>query len=121
MDYCPLCGNKADVCLPNWSGGKYSIKCKGCGEFTTNKITIDELDRLRLAGSPRIKELQYSIDIANEPWYITWSQQLGIIVLESGPPQEMTKQEKKLRRKGVTVTASIKKRIVKSEDEPDKA
>ena len=103
MENCPLCGIKASIISPEWSGGVILIKCAGCGEFSTNKITIDEIGALRAEGNPRIKELQCSIEMAEHPWYITKSPKLGIIVLELGPPQQMTKREKKLRRRGTHI------------------
>ena len=122
MENCPICGIKASVIPPEWSGGRILIKCSECGEFSTNKITIDELDALRDEGSPRIKELQYSIEIAEHPWYITKSPRLGIIVLESGPPRQMTKRDKKIRRRGAYVTTGPHINIIAhSDNDPNDA
>lgn len=118
MENCPLCGNKASIIPPEWSGGRIQIKCAWCGEFSTNKITINELDALRAEGSSRIKELQQSI--AEHPWYITKSQRLGNIVLESGSPRQMTKLEKKHRRRMSEKGSSINiGRIYRSDNDPN--
>lgn len=93
--------------MPEWDGGRYYIKCKSCGVFSSNKITIDELDVLREKGSARIGELQYSIANADHVWNITRHQTLNQITLESGPPREMTKRDKKLKRRGKTVTVGL--------------
>ena len=116
MNYCPLCGNDADVTLPEWSGGKYSIKCTSCGDYTTNKITIDELDALRMGKSKRIQELQYSIAIAKERRYITKSQRSGMIVLETGCSKPVTKLQKNLRRKGKIGSDVFQVNCIKSHD-----
>jgi hypothetical protein len=40
-------------------------------------------------------------------WNITKHQRLDQIVLESGAPREMTKREKKLKRRGTSVTVGL--------------
>ena len=95
MEKCPLCGNKASIDLPEWIGGRFSIKCNDCGEFATNSIVITELERLRAEASPRIGEIKYSIEIADHLWYLNWSQRLGMIILEAGQPRELTKHQKR--------------------------
>lgn len=120
MVNCPLCGIKATIVSPEWSGGRYLIRCAGCGEYSTNKITIDDLDSLRAAGNPRIEELQYSIAVAKYPLYVTKSQRFGGIVFESGPPRQMTKRQKKHRRRNVAVPFSGSINLIsKSDDDPD--
>lgn len=122
MESCSLCGVKATIVSPEWSGGRYFIRCAGCGEYSTNKITIDELDSLRAAESPRIEELQYSIAVAEYPLHITKSQRCGGIVLESGPPQQMTKREKKHRRRTVDApSGKCMNLISKSDSDPHDA
>ena len=106
MEHCPLCGNRASIEPPEWSGGRILIICPDCGEFSTNQIVIDELDRLRAEGSSRIGELQYSIEIADHPWYLNWSPSLKMIALEHDAPREMTKHQKKMRRRSRSTSAS---------------
>lgn len=100
METCPLCENNASIDLPEWSGGRFSIKCNDCGEFATNKIVITELERLRAEGSPRIGELKYSIEMSDHLLNLNWSQRLGMIVLEVGQPRELTKHQKRGLRDG---------------------
>ena len=78
------------------------MHCTGCGEFATNRIVIAELERLRAGGSPRIDELKYSIEIADHPWYLNWSQRLQQIILESGTPRDLTRSQKKGLRNSLT-------------------
>jgi hypothetical protein len=123
LENCPLCGAKASIDLPEWSGGRFHINCADCGKFSTNKITIAELEILRAEGNVRIKELQYSIATAAHPWYITKHQRLGLIVLESGPAREMTKRDKKLRRRGTTTIVGVirQSNTASQSDDPEDA
>jgi hypothetical protein len=107
VENCPLCGKRAAIELPVWSGGRYFFDCKSCGAFSSNKITVDELNILREQGSVRISELQTSIATADHQWNITKHPRLNQIVLESGPSREMTKREKKLKRRTKTVTVGL--------------
>jgi len=68
---------------------------------------MDELSVLRAKGSARISELQYSIANTDHFLNITRHQTLNQIILESGPPREMTKRDKKLKRRGKTVTVGL--------------
>ncbi len=95
MENCPLCGKKASIELPEWSGGRFSIECADCGGFSTNQIVITELERLRKEGSSRIGEIQYTIDIADHRWYLNWSQRLQAIFFELETPRVLTKRDKK--------------------------
>jgi len=95
MENCPLCGMKASIDLPDWSGGRFSIDCANCGQYSTNQIVITEIERLKAEHSPRIDELRYTIDIADHRWYLNWSQSLNSIVFELETPQELSKRDKK--------------------------
>lgn len=101
MKNCPLCGQPASIQLPDWSGGRFGVDCAHCGEFSTNQLVIDEMERLRAAGSPRIAELKYTIQSADHPWYLNWSPRLGMIVFEAGPAEKLTKRNKKAIRKAL--------------------
>jgi len=95
MENCPLCGKKAYIDLPDWSGGRFSINCDNCGQYSTNQIVITEIEKLKREHSPRIEELRYTIDIAAHRWYLNWSQSLKSIIFEYETPQELSKSDKK--------------------------
>jgi hypothetical protein len=121
MTNCPLCGGNARVDTPEWSGARFLVQCLMCGDYETNNFTIKELEKLRENKSPRIDELKASIESSDTLLHITKSQRLGMIVIESGPPSEMTKFHKKLRRRGTMVTGRIYQEVPSiKQDESDK-
>ena len=77
------------------------MSCSDCGDYSTNRIVIEEIGRLRAEGSSRIGELKYTIRIAEHSWYLNWSSRLNTIYFEKDPPRKLSKWEKKGRAKDV--------------------
>lgn len=68
--------------LPEWSGGRFGIGCPDCEDYSTNRIAIEEIERLRAEGNSRIDEIKYTIRIAEHPWHLNWSSRRNTIYFE---------------------------------------
>lgn len=95
----PSIWKNAAITSPEWIGGRIGVRCPGCGEYSTNKITSDEIQQLGADSSPRIGELVYTITVTDQPLYITKSKRLGMIVFEREAPGDLTSREKKYRKR----------------------
>lgn len=97
MKTCPVCGNTALIEEPEWSGGRYYVDCDACGRFFTNKVVLQELDRLRALGSERVIEIRQTLQRYDVGRYLNWSSAHKTIFFDQEVEQTPTKHEKKFR------------------------
>jgi hypothetical protein len=97
MKTCPVCDQKASVEEPEWSGGRYYVDCNVCGRFFTNKVVLQELDRLRAQGSKRVVAICQTLQRTDVGRYLNWSNTHNTIFFDWEVEKTPTKREKKSR------------------------